>query len=156
MSLRIPETVGDIMTRDVVSVDEEDNLLNLLESMRVLRFRHTPVTADGRLIGLLTERDLLRLSASTLLPNREESDQFLQKRFRVRDVMIRDVTTATPTTGLRQAARALLDQRVGCLPVVDDDNVLIGIVTSSDFVKLALELLPEAGAEPSPPRRAPS
>ncbi len=143
MAKPLPRTVSEIMTHDVVSVDEQDNLLNLLESMHVLRFRHTPVTDGDRLVGLLTEKDLLRISASSLLPNRGESDRFLQKRFRVRDIMVRDVCTVAPGTSLREAAHLMAAERVGCLPVVDPSNALVGIVTSSDFVKLVEQLVPE-------------
>lgn len=122
------------MTRDVVSVEETDSLANLLTSMRALRFRHLPVTDDERLIGLLTERDLLRVSASNLLPHPSEQDRELLGRFHVRDVMVRNVMTVSPETPVATAARLLLDNRVGCLPVVDSNNALVGIVTSSDFV----------------------
>jgi CBS domain-containing membrane protein len=146
MAKAIARTVADIMTRDVVCVAEEDNLLNLLESMHALRFRHTPITADGRLVGLLAERDLLRISASTLLPNRSESDQFLQKRFLVRDVMIRNVISVSPETTLREAAKLMRTARINCLPVVESDSRLVGIVTSSDFLRLVEELTPHPDA----------
>lgn len=146
MAKAIPQTVADIMTSDVLCVAEGDNLLNLLESMRALRFRHTPVTAGGRVVGLLTERDMLRISASTLLPSRAESDQFLQKRFLVRDVMIRKVICVSPVTPVREAAKLMRKERVDCLPVVDSDNRLVGIVTSSDFLRLVEQLVPSPGA----------
>lgn len=134
MSFELPSTVSQMMTTDVVSVDETDYLSNLLESLQALRFRHLPVTDGDRLIGLLTERDLLRLSTSNLLPHRMQQDQALFERFRVRDVMQRDVVTVTPETPVTDAGRLLLAKRLGCLPVVNAANELVGIVTSSDFV----------------------
>ena len=134
MSIELPTTVAGIMTTDVVSVEENDVLSNLLESLQVLRFRHLPVTDGNRLIGLLTERDLLRLSTSNLLPHRSQQDQALFARFRVRDVMIHDVITVAPDATLAAAGKLLLDRRLGCLPVVNAANELVGIVTSSDFV----------------------
>jgi CBS-domain-containing membrane protein len=134
MSFDLPSTVSQMMTTDVVSVDETDYLSNLLESLQALRFRHLPVTDGDRLIGLLTERDLLRLSTSNLLPHRTQQDHALFERFRVRDVMQRDVITVTPETLVTDAGKLLLDKRLGCLPVVNAANQLVGIVTSSDFV----------------------
>lgn len=128
------------MTTDVLCVAEDDNLLNLLETMHALRFRHTPVTTDGRLVGLLAERDLLRISASTLLPNRRESDQFLHKRFLVKDVMIREVISISPEASLHHAAKLMQKERVDCLPVVDGENRLVGIITCSDFLRLVEQL----------------
>jgi CBS domain-containing protein len=134
-------TVADIMTTDVATVGEQDNLLNLLNTMDVMRFRHLPVTAEGRMVGLLTERDILALSASTLLPHGDQQDEFLKKQFLVRDVMATDVLTTKPTTSAAEAGKTMLDKRIGCLPVVDEHNVLVGILTSSDFTALALKLL---------------
>jgi CBS domain-containing protein len=134
MTLELPSTVAQMMTTDVVSVEETDLLSNLLESLQVLRFRHLPVTDGNRLIGLLTERDLLRLSTSNLLPHRAHQDEALLGRFLVRDVMVRDVVTVSPETPVAAAAKLLLDKRLGCLPVVNATNDLVGIVTSSDFV----------------------
>jgi CBS domain-containing membrane protein len=142
MAKSAPRVVSEVMTSDVVSVSEDDTLSALVQSMRAMRFRHTPVTDGDRLVGLLTERDLLSASASSLLPSRE-SDEFLQKRFHVRDVMTRDVATVSPSTSLKQAGELMLKRRIGCLPVVDEKNVLVGIVTSSDFLELALSLLSE-------------
>jgi CBS-domain-containing membrane protein len=136
MKLEIPSTVAEIMTRDVVTVEEADSLANLLESLKTLRFRHLPVTDEDHLIGLVTETDLLGIASSNLLPQHAAQDQALQQRLRVRDVMVRDVLTVTADTPVQQAARLLLKQRVNCLPVVDERNVLVGIVTSSDFTKL--------------------
>jgi CBS domain-containing protein len=139
--MAMPELVSDIMTKDVVSVSEDQTLTNLLDSMHTMHFRHTPVIDDGRLVGLLTERDLLRMSTSSLLPHRE-SNAFLQERFHVRDVMTKDVATVSPSTALRQAGELMLEKRIGCLPVVDAKNFLVGIVTTSDFLKIAISLLP--------------
>jgi CBS domain-containing protein len=132
----LPATVAEIMTREVITVEESDTLLNLLESMRALRFRHLPVTAGERLIGLLSERDLLRVSTSNLRPRGATPTRELQALFRVRDIMVRDVVSVRPETSLAAAGKLMLDKRLGCLPVVDAENVLCGILTSSDFLKL--------------------
>jgi CBS domain-containing protein len=143
MLIEIPSTVSDIMTREVVSVDEDDSLQNLLESMRALRFRHLPVTDDNRLIGLITERDLLRASSSDLLPHGAAQSRELFERFRVRDVMVRDVVVTHPETSIIGAAQLLREKRVGCLPVVDANNVLLGILTTSDCVGALAQATPQ-------------
>ncbi len=142
MTKKLPRKVSDIMTRDVYSIDEDDTLTNLLETMNSMRFRHTPVTDDGNhLVGLLSERDLLRVSASSLLPSGQQ-DSFLKNQFHVRDIMQRDVQSVRPEARIADAGRLMLRERIGSLPVVDDSNELVGIVTESDLVELALELLP--------------
>jgi CBS domain-containing protein len=138
-----PRLVSDIMTKNVVSVSDDQTLADLRENMRNMRFRHTPVTDEGRLVGLVTERDLLRMSTSSLLPYRE-SDTFLQQQFHARDVMTKDVATVSPSTTLKRAGEQMLEKRIGCLPVVDEKNMLVGIVTTSDFLRIAIGLLPDA------------
>ena len=156
MKLEVPSTVAEIMTRDVVTVGEDDSLTNLRESLKTLRFRHLPVTDEDRLIGLVTETDLLGIASSNLLPHHAAQDRDLQKRFRVRDIMVRDVVTVHPGTPLQQAARLLLKQRFNCLPVVDEHGVLRGIVTSSDFTKLIALGRPErSGPASGEPRQLP-
>ncbi len=137
-----PRLVSEVMTKDVVSVSEDQTLANLLENMRSMHFRHTPVTDDGRLVGLLTERDLLRMSTSSLLPHRE-SDDFLKQRFHVRDVMTKSVATVSPSTTLKRAGTLMLEKRIGCLPVVDEKNVLVGVITTTDLLRVAISLLPD-------------
>jgi CBS domain-containing protein len=149
MKVEIPSKVSDVMTRDVVSVDENDTLSNLFGSLKALRFRHLPVTDENRLIGLVTERDLLGISSSTLMPHHAMQDQTLQERFRVRDIMVRDVLTVAPDTSLQEAGNLLLKQRFGCLPVVDGNNVLVGILTGSDFIKVIANAGAVAGSRTS-------
>lgn len=152
MKISIPRTVDEVMTRDVVSVTESETLSNLRGSLQALRFRHLPVTDDNRLIGLVTQTDLLGIASSNLLPHHTSQDRALEERFHVRDIMVRDVATVAPDTPLQHAARLLLKQRVGCLPVVDAQNTLLGILTASDFVRLIAKAQPErsssSGGEP--------
>jgi len=141
MTRHIPKTVGELMTRDVYTLDENENLAHLLETMKLLRFRHTPVTDGDKVVGVLTERDLLRVSASSLLPVAREQDALLKERFHVRDVMTRDVITVRQDMPLLEAGQLLISKRVGCLPVVDAENRLLGLITENDLAKLALTLL---------------
>jgi CBS domain-containing protein len=137
----MPRTVGELMSRDVLTLREEQDLHHLDEVMRLFKFRHMPVTDDRRLVGLVSQRDVLRISASSLLPGAKEQTDLLARKFRVRDVMIRDVQTVNPGTPLSAAARLLLRDKLGCLPVVDAENVLVGILTESDFVRFATQVL---------------
>jgi CBS domain-containing protein len=136
-------TVADYMTSNVMSVTEEQPLEHLLTTLNALQFRHLPVTADGKLLGLLSERDLLRISASTLLPHSKAQDHSLGRRFLVRDVMNQNVATVSPTVPLLDAAGRLFRDRLGCLPVVNDANDLLGILTTSDCLRAALTVLRE-------------
>lgn len=120
-----PKIVADIMTRDLVTLNEEDNLGRLEYGMTQQRIRHLPVVDGRRLVGLITHRDLLRAAAGKV-----GAEAFVAR------VMTRDPTTVRPETSLGDAARILAESKFGCLPVVDRDGNLVGIVTEHDFVKL--------------------
>jgi CBS domain-containing protein len=137
----LPRLARDIMKKDVVTLEEKESLENLEEAMRAMRFRHMPVVDGKRLIGLITQRDLLRVSASTLLPARHEQHELLTKRFTVGDIMMRDVQTVGPNALLAEVTRMMRLNKLGCLPVVDGDNTLVGIITEADFVELCEHLL---------------
>jgi CBS domain-containing protein len=141
MTSNLPKTVAELMSRDVLTLREDQDLRHLGEVMSLFKFRHMPVTEDQRLVGLVSQRDVLRVSASSLLPGAKEQTDFLAGKFRVRDVMVRDVMTVNPETALSSAAKILLQHKLGCLPVVDEQNVLVGILTESDFVRFATQVL---------------
>jgi CBS domain-containing membrane protein len=132
---------ADIMSKDVVTLEEAETLEFVEESMRALRFRHMPVMDRGRLVGLISHRDVLRVSASSLLPEGQQQTRYLAKKFLVRDVMTRDVATVKPDTPLLEVASRMRKGKLGCVPVVDGENTLVGIITEADFVDLCVRLL---------------
>lgn len=136
---RSPRMAGDLMTTDVVTLDENDSLEHLGDAMRSMRFRHMPVVETGRLVGIVTQRDVLRASASSLLPSRAQ-DRFVARRFHVRDVMTGDVWAVPPAMPLTQLAEQMIARKAGCVPIVEHDNRLIGIITEGNFVKLSQAL----------------
>ncbi len=136
-----PKTVADIMTREVITLFEEENLELLLEGMERYGLRHLPVVDDGKLVGLVTHRDLLRAAVSHLEPGAAEREAAYEGRHFVADLMTRDVQTVRPDTSIAEAARLLREHKFGCLPVTEEDGTLVGIVTEADFVSLAASLL---------------
>jgi CBS domain-containing membrane protein len=136
-----PRVAADIMSRDLVTLEETQTLRFLPEVMKLFRFRHMPVVDGDRLIGLVTERDVLRVSASSLLPTAHEQTDFLARTFMVRDTMTRDVVSVHPDTPLVEVAQLMRRNRLGCVPVVEGENTLVGIVTEADFVMLSIRYL---------------
>lgn len=138
---RKPTLVRDIMTREVITLYPEDNLDRIEAGMQRYRFRHLPVVDDGKLVGLVTHRDLLRVAASELEPGAAHKTKTINATLFVQDMMQKNVVTAREDMPILDAGRLMWDQKLGCLPVTKDDGSLVGIVTEGDFVKLALELL---------------
>lgn len=123
-------SVGDFMTRELVTVNEGDDLALAESMLRLGGIRHLPVVRQGQLVGLVTHRDLLR---SAMSRDRRSTT--------AGDIMTRDPEAVRPSTSLVRAARLMLEKKFGCLPVVERDNRLVGIITESDFVRFAADVV---------------
>lgn len=128
--------VRDCMTKDVVTLEPNDGLVTAEDVMRLGRIRHMPVVEDGELVGIVSQRDLFHSALVKALGFGTHATQKARETLLVKEAMTTTVTTTTADTPLADAARLMLDQKIGCLPVVEDDK-LVGILTEADFVKLA-------------------
>ncbi|HRC54664.1 MAG TPA: CBS domain-containing protein [Kofleriaceae bacterium] len=134
--------VKDIMSTSVVSLFAEQTLPLAEDIMKYKHVRHLPVIDDDRrLLGLVSHRDLMRAHISSLSGLSSELMRARLQDVTVREIMTKDVWAVTPETLAVVAGRTLLDHRFGCLPVVDAEHRLIGIVTERDFLRLALAIL---------------
>jgi CBS domain-containing membrane protein len=136
--------VRELMSEDVIVLNANSPLISAEELMGLRRVRHLPCVEQGRFVGLITHRDLLR----AYLPTGSAIERAIHaSRTRVREIMHTDVETVTPDTEVTVAAELLRNHKWGCLPVVDADHNLVGIVTDADFLllaRLAIEALHEA------------
>ena len=129
------------MTTKIVTVSERDLLESLEEQMRRLRLRHLPVVdRQGKLVGLVTHRDLLSAFASWLTDN-EAAENAMIKQLPVRRIMQHEVLTVQPEDLLVEAGKLLWESKIGCLPVLDGEGTLVGIITEADFIRVAVSLL---------------
>ena len=136
-----PTTVADVMTRKVVTISEQDALETAEYGMHRMHFRHLPVVdGGGKLVGLLSHGDLLHAASSTLSEKEAERNALILQQ-PVRRIMQREVLTVQPEDSLIQAGKVLWESKIGCLPVVDQDGQLLGMLTKSDFIRVALQLL---------------
>jgi CBS domain-containing membrane protein len=131
--------VRDLMTDRVYTLKSRDDLETLYDLMDSRRVRHVPIVdSEGELVGLVTDRDLSRtaLGAVEELPLSVERE--ILRRRRIRDIMATEPDTIEPDSSLNEAAEMLLENKVGCLPVVEGLH-LVGIITEADFVRDFLE-----------------
>jgi len=135
-------SVADLMTTDVVTLTEDETLAHAQRCMARGRIRHLPVVREGQLTGLITHRDLLAASFSIFAEVEASEQRRVFDTVRVVEAMHRDVVTVSPSLAVSKAARILLENKYGCLPVVDDEQQLQGIVTEADFLRLTVQLLP--------------
>jgi CBS domain-containing protein len=134
--------VLDVMTKEVVSVSPTTVLLDAALLLRASALRHLPVVEDGRLVGILTERDVQRCAPSRLIPITEDGYNAVFAETTVGRVMTREPKTVSSRTLLLEAIGVMQQAKYGCLPVVDD-GVLVGILTRGDLINALQRFLTE-------------
>ncbi len=126
--------VRDIMQTGVVTVSAGDTLSTVEDIMTLGGVRHMPVVRAGALVGVVSERDLLRASLSNLTGfGQEERRAFLQV-VEITRVMSAPPIVISPDAEIEDAARLLAEQRIGCLPVIEEGK-LVGLVTETDVLR---------------------
>ncbi len=132
-----------IMTTDLVTIGVDDNLDTARKLMQNERIRHLPVVdSEEKLVGLITITNVLAATDSFL---RDDDSKLHPERIPVSNVMVSKVITVDEHVGVRHAAMFLEINRIGCLPVVTNGE-LKGIVTDTDFVGVAINLLEQMDA----------
>lgn len=131
-------TLDAIMSTNLITLPPSGTLAEARELMQEHRIHHIPVVDEsGDLVGLVTLTNLLAATDSVL---RKTDNRIHASDIGIRDVMVTEVATVDRNASLRQAALFLEKHRIGCLPVVDDGQ-LCGIITETDFVAVAINLL---------------
>lgn len=136
--------VRDAMTAGPTTLKRNEKLTLADDVMQLGRIRHLPVIDDddeGKLIGIVSQRDLLRGALAQALGYGEHGRRKVLDTLLVKEVMATEVATTSPDTLLADAARILAERKIGCLPVVDNGR-LVGILTEGDFVALAARKAP--------------
>ena len=129
--------VREVMSRCPKTLGRNDQLSLADDVMRAERIRHLPVLdEDGNLCGILSQRDMFRGALAQALGYGTTAQQKVLAMLRVKEVMTTEVVTTGPAEMLAKAAKAMLERKIGCLPVVEGGR-LVGILTESDFVALA-------------------
>ena len=130
-------SVSEIMRQEFVSLEAGDRVDFAEQIMRLGRIRHLPVVAQGRLVGIVSNRDLLSASLSKVLEFTRERQKAFLGTVDVQEVMTRDVQTVPPETSLDEAARLMLRHKIGCLVVVGPEGTPLGLLTESDLLREA-------------------
>ncbi|WP_437597137.1 CBS domain-containing protein [Sorangium sp. So ce590] len=133
--------VDEIMTHPVFTVAPTDSVERAEQMMNREKIRHLPVTDGGVLVGIVSRHDVLEASPPSISVPSEDDEIEYKAKLHVAKIMHGVVETVRPGTDAAEAAAKLFDLKIGCLPVVDDRFHVVGIVTSSDYVRLARDLL---------------
>jgi CBS domain-containing protein len=131
--------VRDLMTANVVTLERNEALRTADDVMRLGRIRHLPIVdEDGSLVGIVSQRDLFHSGLVRALGYGTHAHGRALDSLSLKEAMRTEVVTAIPDEPLVQAAKRMLERKIGCLVVVDNQQV-VGILTEADFVRLAVE-----------------
>jgi CBS domain-containing protein len=134
-----PILVHDVMEEKVVTISVGDRLSTVEDIMTLGGVRHMPVVRAGRLVGVVSERDLLRASLSSLDPRRQERRAFLEA-IDISQVMSAPPVVVDSDAPVEEAARIMADNKIGCLPVLRGEE-LVGMLTETDLLRYFADLV---------------
>jgi acetoin utilization protein AcuB len=132
--------VGERMSKPVITISPDMPISEALNLMKKERIRRAPVVRDAKLVGIVSDKDLLNASPSPVTTLSIWEMNYLLSKVTVAQVMSPNVMTVTEDTPIEQAARIMADNKIGGLPVMRDGHV-VGIITETDLFKVFLELL---------------
>lgn len=133
--------VQNYMTSEVVTVPEDMKVLEALDIMKEHNFHRLPVVRDGRMVGLVTEEIVQENSPSTATSLSIHEMNYLLTKTTVGDIMQTKVTTIGAADLLEEAAEKMLEEEVGVLPVVEDKDKIIGIITDKDLFRAFIDVM---------------
>lgn len=132
--------VSEIMTREVITLRPESNLREAIAVIQKFRIRHIPVVEDGKLVGIVTDRDIKRATPSLHGGVSQDEYERVLNETRLFQVMTRDPLGVTPDASVKSVAKILVEKKYGALPVVSD-GVLVGIVSDIDLLRVFHDML---------------
>jgi len=134
--------IRDRMTRNPVLCTADLSVTDAFDLMKKSHIRRMPVVdKNGKLVGIVSDKDLLRVTPSPATTLSAYEIPYLLSKVKVSDVMAKKVITVAEETPVEEAARIMADNKIGGLPVVDESNVVVGIITETDIFKTFLELI---------------
>jgi len=127
------------MVTKVITLGRNDTLDIAQDIMTQERIRHFPVVEEGQLVGVVSQRDLFHASLGSVIKYGEKAQRAFLGTIRVKEVMNKPLTTISPDASIKEAARLMVEKKIGCLPVVDAEK-LLGLVTETDILREVAEM----------------
>jgi acetoin utilization protein AcuB len=132
--------VENWMNPNVITVDADDSMLDATKLLKEHNIRHLPVLEKGKLVGVITDRDLKRASPSDATALEAHELLYLIANIKVREIMTKNPITVPYNYTIEEAAELLLQARISGMPVVDKDGDVIGTITQTDLFKVLISL----------------
>jgi acetoin utilization protein AcuB len=132
--------VENWMNPDVITVDADDSMLDATKILKEHNIRHLPVLEKGKLVGIITDRDLKRASPSDATALEAHELLYLVANIKVREIMTRNPITVPYNFTIEEAAQILLEAKISGMPVIDKNGDVIGTITQTDLFKVLISL----------------
>jgi len=132
--------VKNWMSTKVVTIDANDAMQDAMRVLKEHGIRMLPVMKKGKLVGIVTDRDLKKASASDATTLEIHELLYLLTKIKVNDIMTRDPIAVPPDYTVEETARVLLDGKISGAPVVDDYGQVVGIITQTDLFRVLISL----------------
>jgi len=128
------------MTSDILTVDEDTSMMKASQIMKENNIRRLPVMRKGKLVGMVTDRDIKEASPSKATTLDVHELYYLLSELKLKDIMSKGLVTIGPEETVEKAAVKMLEHRISGLPVVNDKGKLVGIITQGDIFKVLVSL----------------
>ena len=132
--------VKNWMSKNVVSIDTNDSMEDAMKLLKEHGIRMLPVMKKGKLVGIVTDRDLKKASASDATTLEIHELLYLLTKIKVKDIMTKDPITVSPDYTVEETAQVLLESKISGAPVVDDGGQIVGTITQTDLFRVLISL----------------
>ena len=129
------------MTANPVTITPDTMVSDASDLMRTNKFRRLPIVKDGKLVGIITDRDLREVAPSPATTLSVHEAKYLLAKMQVKDIMKTKVLTILPTATIEEAALVLYKKKIGGLVVVDEQQAVVGVITETDIFKTFVDLM---------------
>lgn len=130
--------VKELMTTDLMIIKRNESVKKAQNIFENNSFRHLPIVEDGRVLGVISDRDINRSIAISATVS-EMCGVEMDDELKVESIMTKDFLSIAPDDKLKEAGRIMMERKIGCLPVVDNGR-LVGIITETDILKKFVEM----------------
>ena len=132
--------IKNFMTKKVITIDAEDSMQKAIQMLQQHKINMMPVLANGKVVGVISDRDLKKASPSEATDLEKHELKYLLNKIRVKDIMTKKVVAVPPDFTIEEAAEVLLNNDISGAPVLDDRGNLVGIITNTDLYKALIAL----------------
>ncbi len=133
--------VKNWMSKDIITINVNDPIVNAVNLLKDNKIRTLPVLKEGKLVGIVTDRDLKRVAVPEDVNLDCEEVLYLNTRIKIGEIMTKEPITVSPDFSVDIVARLMLDEKISGLPVVDEQGDLVGVITQGDICTVLITLM---------------